>query len=193
MLVNKPLPLIEMHKTNNIFLVGPMGAGKTTIGRGLAKLLNLTFYDSDHVIEERAGTDISWLFDVEGDEGFRKRERQVIEELTALNRIVLSTGGGSILDAENREHLKSRGLVIYLQTSLEQQVERTSRNPHRRPLLKDTHIPSKVVALNKIRNPLYEEVADLFFRTDSTRPQAVVSKIVRYIKKHDLLDMTERL
>lgn len=180
-----------MEKRKNIFLVGPMGAGKTTIGRGLARTLNMTFYDSDQVIEERAGADISWLFDLEGEEGFRERERHVIAELTQLKGIVLSTGGGTITTPENCKVLQERGLVIYLETSLEHQVARTSRNPHRRPMLKDTHIPTKVQALNKIRNPIYEQVAELNFRTDGAKPQIVVNRIIKFIKKQELLDLPD--
>lgn len=118
--------------TKNIFLVGPMGVGKTTIGRSLAKELSLEFIDSDQEIEERAGADISWIFDVEGEEGFRDRESQVIDDLTQRSRILLATGGGSILREINRQRLSSRGVVIFLDTSLELQIKRTQRDRKRR-------------------------------------------------------------
>ena len=175
------------NEGKNIFLIGPMGAGKTTIGRGLARALGLVFYDTDQIIEERCGADLSWLYDVEGEEGFQRREEAVISQMCSSSGIILSTGGGAILSVKNRENLKSNGVVIYLQTSLEQQVARTSRNPRRRPILQDAHIPTKVVALNKERDPLYEELSDLSFRTDASSPQTVITKIATYIMKNNLL------
>ena len=113
-----------MAEKRNIFLIGPMGAGKSTIGRLLAQQLNMEFIDSDAVIEERAGADISWIFDIEGEAGFRKREERIINELTQLQGIVLSTGGGAILSKENRNYLSARGIVIYLETTVEKQFQR---------------------------------------------------------------------
>jgi len=181
------LKIIMATKNKNIFLIGPMGAGKTTIGKRLAQALGLTFHDSDQIIEERAGADLSWLFDVEGEDGLQRREELVIAELCSLDGIVLSTGGGTILSEKNRDCLKRHGVIIYLQTSLEQQVARTSRNPRRRPILQDVHIPTAVIELNKQRIPLYEELADFSFRTDSSSPQVVVDRIINYLNKNNFL------
>ena len=125
-----------MRTPENIFLVGSMGAGKSTIGKQLAKTLRKEFLDSDNEIESRTGVDISYIFDIEGEEGFRKRERQVIDELTQERDVVLATGGGAVLDADNRSCLVSRGFVVYLYAPLELLIERTSRDRNR-PLLSD--------------------------------------------------------
>ena len=118
--------------TQSVFLIGPMGAGKSTIGRLLSQELKYEFFDSDKVIEERCGADIPWIFDKEGEAGFREREESVIDELTQQKGIVLSTGGGAVLRSENRQHLASRGTVIYLCTSVDQQLARTARDRNRR-------------------------------------------------------------
>lgn len=120
-----------MAEKRNIFLIGPMGAGKSTIGRQLAQQLSMEFVDSDNEIEQRAGADISWIFDVEGEEGFRKREERIINELTQRQGIVLSTGGGSVLSKDTRNYLSARGIVIYLKTTVDKQVERTLRDKKR--------------------------------------------------------------
>lgn len=173
-----------MQKTlNNVFLVGPMGAGKTTIGRLLAEELGKTFYDSDQVIEERAGADIAWIFDVEGEEGFRVRERNVIEELCALDNIVLATGGGAILAEQNRKHLRKRGLVVFLRATIAQQVERTRRD-QKRPLLRNSDDPkAKLMSLMDIREPLYKEVADISVMTSRRSPRAVCTEILEQINQ----------
>ena len=166
---------------NNIYLIGPMGAGKTTIGRLLAEELNKQFLDSDLVIEERAGADISWIFDVEGEAGFRVREQNVIKELTTLDNIVLATGGGAILAEENRKHLRRGGTVVYIMATITQQVERTRRD-QKRPLLQNTPDPrSKLTALMEIRDPLYREVADYVVMTSRRSPKAVCTEIIQMI------------
>lgn len=157
-----------------------MGAGKSTIGRTLAKELKLEFYDSDEEIEERAGADISWIFDIEGEEGFRKREQRVIDELTRKNNIVLATGGGAVMTPENRTALAARGTVIYLKTSLEQQFERTRRDT-RRPLLQTDDLETRLQELREARDPLYEEIADISFETDKLTVKAVSNQIIKYI------------
>nr|WP_193787128.1 shikimate kinase AroK [Legionella adelaidensis] len=169
-----------MVKVRNIFLIGPMGAGKSTIGRTLAKELKLEFYDSDEVIEERTGADISWIFDVEGEEGFRRREQRVIEELTQKNNIVLATGGGVIMTPENRNALAARGTVIYLKTSLQQQFERTKRDT-KRPLLRTNDLEKRLECLREEREPFYEELADISFETDKLTVKAVANNIIKYI------------
>mgnify|MGYP002655880238 FL=1 len=170
-----------MAEKRNIFLVGPMGAGKSTIGRQLAQQLNMDFIDSDAVIEERTGADISWIFDLEGEDGFRKREERIINELTQMQGIVLSTGGGAVLSKENRNYLSARGIVIYLETTVEKQFQRTKRDK-KRPLLQDAENPRQVLEdLAKIRNPLYEEIADITLPTDEQNAKVMVNQIVDLI------------
>lgn len=166
-----------MAEKRNIFLIGPMGAGKSTIGRQLAQMLNMDFLDSDAVIEERAGADIEWIFDIEGETGFRKREEKILNELTQAQGLVLSTGGGSVLSKDNRNVLSARGIVVYLETSVDKQFERTQRDK-KRPLLQ-TEDPYKVLQeLAKIRNPLYEEIADITLQTDEQSAKTVATQII---------------
>ncbi|AKD38747.1 shikimate kinase AroK [Pasteurella canis] len=170
-----------MAEKRNIFLIGPMGAGKSTIGRQLAQLLNMDFVDSDGEIEQRAGADISWIFDVEGEAGFRKREERIINELTQRQGIVLSTGGGAVLSKENRNHLSARGIVIYLETTVEKQYQRTQRDK-KRPLLQEVDDPRQVLEdLAKIRNPLYEEIADITLPTDEQSAKVMATQIMDLI------------
>lgn len=171
---------MSIVKVRNIFLIGPMGAGKSTIGRTLAKELKLDFYDSDEEIEQRTGADISWIFDIEGEDGFRKREQRVIDELTQKQNIVLATGGGVVMTTENRTALAGRGTVIYLKTSLQQQFERTKRDT-KRPLLQTEDIESRLVDLQDERAPYYEELADISFETDKLTVKAVANNIIKYI------------
>ncbi len=171
-----------MSRVNRVFLVGPMGAGKTTIGRALARQLKLEFIDSDTEIEERTGADIPWIFDVEGEEGFREREQQVIEELTRRDGIVLATGGGAILRPANRNVLGARGFVVYLHTSVDQQVERTSRD-RRRPLLQTEDPRAVLEKLMAIRDPLYREIADYIIDTDGRSPRAMARLLSQEIEK----------
>ncbi len=171
-----------MSKRMNIFLIGPMGVGKTTIGRYLAKNLHKEFYDSDHVIEERAGADIPWIFDVEGEASFREREAVVIGELTQLQDIVLATGGGAVITSQNREALAARGVVVYLHASIDQLIKRTS-HLKKRPLLLH-HNPRDVFKmLQEHREKLYRELADYVFDTDSGSPVNIAKQIVNIINK----------
>ena len=170
-----------MNKPGSLFLTGPMGAGKSTIGRQLAKQLGMPFYDSDHEIESRTGVDIPLIFELEGETGFRKREAAIIDELTALPDIVLATGGGAILDPQNREHLKSRGLVVYLHATVNQQLRRT-RKDRNRPLLQTENPRSKLEELFAIRDPLYRETAGLIIETDGMRVRDVVKKIMQRLR-----------
>jgi len=166
---------------DNIFLVGPMGAGKTTIGRQLAREMKKEFVDSDHEIEERSGANISWIFDVEGEAGFRKREKKVIEELTGRKDIVLATGGGAVLAPENRKYLHSRGTVIYLMATIGQQVERT-KHDQRRPLIQDVDdIRGKLTELMEIRDPLYREIADYVVMTNRRSPKSVSTENMKLL------------
>lgn len=165
-----------MNKQNNIFLVGPMGAGKTTIGKQLAAAKDLDFYDSDHEIEARTGVTIPHIFDIEGEEGFRRREEDMIDELTQKQNIVLATGGGAVIREINRQRLKSRGTVIYLYADIEQLLERTSRDKNR-PLLQNDNPRQKLEELMATRDPLYREVADLIINTE----EQVVGSVVNHI------------
>lgn len=166
-----------MAEKRNIFLIGPMGAGKSTIGRQLASELHLEFFDSDAEIERRTGADIAWVFDVEGEAGFRVREEKVIFDLTEKQGIVLATGGGSILSKETRNRLSARGFVVYLETTIEKQVARTARDK-RRPLLQTGEPQDILENLAETRNPLYEEIADLTVKTDNQSAKVVSREII---------------
>jgi shikimate kinase len=170
-----------MKTPGSLFLTGPMGAGKSTIGRQLSRQLKMTFYDSDREIENRTGVDIPLIFELEGEQGFRKRERLVIDELTSLPDIVLATGGGAILDADNRKHMAERGLVIYLHASVNQQLART-KHDRNRPLLQTDNPRQRLDDLMQLRDPLYREIADLVIDTDGKRVMAVVNQIIRKLK-----------
>ena len=169
-----------MAEKRNIFLVGPMGAGKSTIGRHLADELHLDFYDSDQEIERRTGADIAWIFDLEGEDGFRKREETVINDLTDKQGIVLATGGGSIVTKAVRNRLSAPGIVVYLQTTIDKQVARTQRDK-RRPLLQNNDPEQVLRDLADLRNPLYEEVADYVVDTDDQSARAVANQIISKI------------
>lgn len=162
----------------NIFLVGPMGAGKTAVGKQLARMLRREFHDSDAEIEARTGVDIPFIFEKEGEAGFRRREREVIEALTALDGIVLATGGGAVLDPANRHALASRGLVVYLEASVDQQLERTRLSSHR-PLLDTVDPAERLARLLQERAPLYREVAVLAIPTDGRLVREVAQEIKR--------------
>ena len=170
-----------MKTPGSLFLTGPMGAGKSTIGRQLSKQLDLPFHDSDHEIEARTGVDIPLIFDLEGEAGFRKRESVVIDELTQLPGIVLATGGGAILDPANREHLGNRGKVIYLHASVNQQLKRT-RMDRNRPLLQTEDPRARLEELMAIRDPLYREIATIVIDTDGMRVRDVVKKILEMLE-----------
>ncbi len=166
----------------NIFLIGPMGAGKTTIGRQLAIGLGFEFQDSDHAIQKRTGVDIPTIFEYEGEEGFRQREMQVIDDLTRQQHIVLATGGGVVVREENRRHLASRGLVVYLYCSPEQQFERTARDRNR-PLLQTEDPKQRLIDLMAQRDPLYRQVADMTVSTEKRAAASVVKDIRRRIER----------
>ena len=170
------------NMSGSFFLVGPMGAGKSTIGRQLARCLKLKFIDSDREIEIRTGVDIPLIFELEGESGFRKRERKVIDELTTKPGIILATGGGAVLDKRNRQHLASRGRVIYLHTSVEQQLRRTAHDRNR-PLLQTPNPKQKLEELMQVRDPLYREIADWIIETDGRRVRDVVQQIVQKIER----------
>lgn len=162
----------------NVFLVGPMGSGKTAVGRYLARLLDLAFHDSDAEIERRTGVDIPFIFEKEGESGFRQREKEAIEVLTAMDRIVLATGGGAILLSENRLRLADRGCVVYLETSVAQQVDRV-KQARNRPLLNNVDSTSTLTQLLAERAPLYREIADVIVSTDGRKVRSVAEDILR--------------
>ena len=173
-----------MKGKRNIFLVGPMGAGKTTIGKQLAQLLHLEFVDTDQEIESRTGAPIDWIFDIEGEAGFRVREKEIIAELSQRQGIVLATGGGAVEAPENRTFLASRGIVVYLETSIEQQLERT-RKDKRRPLLQNNDDPeSTLIDLHKLRDSQYREIADIIVATNENSIKSVANKIANQINEN---------
>jgi shikimate kinase len=177
-----------MNRPVNLFLIGPMGAGKSTIGKQLAKELKMEFFDSDQEIEAKAGADIAWIFDVEGEDGFRVREENIIEELTQKKDIVLATGGGAILSPINRNHLAARGTVVYLSATVEQQAKRTARDK-KRPLLQNIDKDNPGELLNELmveREPLYLEIADLIVPTDSRTVRSVALDVIRLLEKENL-------
>lgn len=168
-----------MKNPNNIFLIGPMGAGKSTIGRKLAKKLKLQFFDSDQEIENRTGARIPLIFEIEGEQGFRTRESDIIDELTKYSDIVLATGGGAVLDSANRRKLKERGVVVYLRADIKQLLKRTSRDT-KRPLLNTGDRKKKMQELMKERASIYEKAADLIVDTDKHPVPKIVDKICKY-------------
>ncbi|MBW7473059.1 shikimate kinase AroK [Marinobacter sp. M216] len=170
-----------MSLPKRVVLVGPMGAGKSTIGRMLAKELGYRFLDSDRIIEERCGANIPWIFDVEGEEGFRQRETAMLEELASEAKTVLATGGGAVMRPENRQLLKQDAVVVYLKTSIEQQVERT-RKDRNRPLLQNDDPEAVLRKLFSIRDPLYSQLADITMHTDRKSPRLVVRQLVNRMK-----------
>ncbi|ACE85168.1 shikimate kinase AroK [Cellvibrio japonicus] len=170
---------------SNVFLVGPMGAGKSTIGRLLAAELDFVFRDSDRVIEERTGADIPWIFDMEGEEGFRERESAVLSELAEERASVIATGGGIVLRELNRQLMKSSGYVCYLTASIDQLVERTARDK-KRPLLQVENPRQKIIDLVTLRDPLYRDAADVIVNTDRRPPKSVAQEIAALVKNRGL-------
>lgn len=163
--------------STRLFLIGPMGAGKSTLGRHLARALGWPFHDSDREIEKRTGADIPWIFDMEGEEGFRQREEAVIDELTQLPRVVLATGGGVIKRKANRQRLHERGTVIYLWTPVETQIART-RHDRNRPLLQNPDPADTLRRLFEERDPLYRETAHRVVSTASGNLRDVADEVL---------------
>ena len=166
----------------SIFLVGMMAAGKTTVGRDLAALLGFNFRDADQLVEERAGVDISWIFDQEGESGFRDREQLAIDTATKMPRTVLATGGGAVLRESNRRAMRERGLVVYLKANADLLAERARRD-HRRPLLNVGDVGSRVDALLREREPLYAQVAHLTVTTGRRSASSVAANIVERLRR----------
>lgn len=164
----------------SIFLVGMMGAGKTSVGRVLAKRLQKSFYDSDQVIEDRTGVKIPVIFEIEGEAGFRVRESAVIDELTALRDVVLATGGGAVLSERNRERLKTTGTVVYLRASVRDLLNRT-RHDKNRPLLQGVDPRARLTELYEKRDPLYREVAHLIVDTGNQSLTSLVNRLCQLL------------
>ncbi|HET8801823.1 MAG TPA: shikimate kinase AroK [Marinobacter sp.] len=166
-----------MSLPKRIVLVGPMGAGKSTIGRMLARELGYRFLDTDRIIEDRCGANIPWIFDVEGEDGFRQRETAMLEQLAAEPGTVLATGGGAVMRPENHLLLKQESVVVYLKASIEQQVERT-RKDRNRPLLQNDDPEAVLRKLFAVRDPIYTGLADIIMLTDRKSPRLVVRQLV---------------
>jgi shikimate kinase len=171
-----------VKNTDNIFLVGLMGAGKTTVGKHLAAELGKTAHDTDQEIERRTGVKISLIFEIEGEAGFRAREAQVVDQLTQLSNVVLATGGGAVLDADNRKHLAHRGVVVYLHGQPKDLWHRT-RHDKSRPLLQDTDPLEKLHSLYRQRDPLYREIADIVVDTGRQSVRALFSQLLPLLRE----------
>lgn len=172
-----------MRMAGNIFLVGLMGAGKTTVGRLLSKRLGKAFYDSDHEIESRTGVNIPVIFELEGEAGFRRREAAVIDDLTKMRDIVLATGGGAVLSKQNRERLSQNGLVVYLRATVTDLWQRT-RHDKNRPLLQTDDPRAQLERLFAERDPLYREIADIVIDTGEQSVNAIVQHLEETLAKH---------
>ena len=173
-----------MKSGQSIFLVGPMGVGKTTIGRQLAKLLNYDFVDSDHEIEAKSGASIPWIFDVEGEQGFRQREQSMIDSLSQRPNIVLATGGGAVVREDNRHALQKRGIVVYLKADVEELIRRTAHDKNR-PLLQTDDPKATLSALIAEREPWYLEIADIVFDTHRKYSGSTANILLKQINKLD--------
>jgi len=163
-----------------LILIGPMGSGKTTVGKALAHRLGLTFVDVDEAIEARCGVEVDRIFEVEGEAGFRKRETQMIAELTLLENVVIATGGGSVLSEENRKLLQTRGTTVWLKTSVHQQLRRLAKDK-RRPLLRTPDRRQRLEAMAKLRDPLYHSCADIIVQSANIAPQAMAHRAAKEI------------
>ena len=167
-----------MKRNGSVFLVGPMGAGKTTIGRMLAKSLGMRFFDSDKEIEQRTGVSIPMIFEYEGESGFRRREAEALAELARMSPIVLATGGGSIILPENQQVLRQRGFVVYLQCAVDKLLERTCKDANR-PLLQTEDPRVRLEELLRMRDPIYRTVADFTIDTGQHSSRSVVRQILK--------------
>mgnify|MGYP000907824717 CR=1 FL=1 len=171
-----------MISASNIYLVGPMGVGKTTVGRSLAKSLGLEFVDSDQQIEERTGVSISTIFDIEGEEGFRARESKILNNLCQMSNIILATGGGIVILPKNRKILKNSGLVVYLYSSIDQLLRRTAKSKTRPLLENSTDRKKTITELLETRDVYYREVASFVVDTTGKKLHEVINLIIRETK-----------
>ncbi len=174
-----------MIAASNLILVGPMGAGKTTIGRQLAEQLVMPFVDLDHEIEQHTGASVALIFEVEGEAAFRQREQHALQQTLDRDGIVLATGGGAILSADNRELLRQRGFVVWLDTPVAVQLDRLVREHHKRPLLQTPDREQRLTDLATFRNPLYRETADLVIASTGRHPAAAtIRQFLEQISSH---------
>ena len=171
-----------MPLQHHIIFIGPMGAGKSTIGRLLSEELEVVFLDLDKEIEERTGATIPWIFDIEGEDGFREREMSVLQTIVEEEPLILATGGGCVLKSKNREVLSTAGDIVYLATSVEQQLIRTAKDKNR-PLLQTENPQQVLIKMAEVRNPLYEQIADITIDTNGKPPKFVVHEIIQYLQK----------
>jgi shikimate kinase len=172
-----------VNPSRNLFLIGPTGAGKSAIGRRLAEVLELPFADLDSEIESRTGTDIPRIFDVEGEAGFRRRERELLAEFTARDGVVLAAGAGAVLDPANRAVLTGRGFVLWLETGVDQQLERLARD-RRRPLLRATDRRERLEAMARERDPIYRDMADLSVASGDDSPAGAAARVAKLLERH---------
>jgi shikimate kinase len=170
-------------KAQNIILIGPMGSGKSTIGNILAKKLGREFQDSDHFIENRTGVDIARIFDIEGESGFRDRESNALEDLLGQNNQVVATGGGSVMRKKNQALLRSKGFIIFLDTTVNQQMQRLRRDK-KRPLLQTDNPRERLETLLNARRPIYLDLADLAVKTDRKQARRLASEIINHLPDH---------
>lgn len=185
----RPTDMKARTRLPNIYLIGPLGAGKSSVGRRLAQLTELEHIDTDDEVCARSGVDINWIFEIEGEEGFRKREAALIAELCARPNMLISTGGGSVMDAANRHILRQSGIVVYLEVSFEEQYERTQQRRGTRPMLETgDSFRDNLFTLNQEREPLYQEIAHLSYQTDSFDPTALAKRIYKDVI--ELIDST---
>lgn len=177
---------IAESQPRRLFLVGPMGVGKTTIGKMLARELKLRFVDCDQEIERRSGADIAWIFDVEGEVGFRNRETHVLDELTATDGMLVATGGGAVLREENRQFLKDRGIVVFLDSNVDLLVKRTAKDK-KRPLLQNDDPRAVLAKIKMEREPLYKEVATLRVFVGDNNSRKAVGQVLKQMEEKGLL------
>ena len=180
---NEAAPATRTAPRGNVYLIGPMGSGKTTVGQRVAQLLGLEFLDCDHELESRTGASVALIFDVEGEAGFRDRETRMLEELTARRGVLLATGGGVVLSQRNRELLRRSGLIVYLSTSVGQQIKRLRRD-RSRPLIQTSDRRERLKRLAEERNPLYEELADIDFPSRDRSPDISAQNLAELISEH---------
>jgi shikimate kinase len=172
-----------MNPSHNLFLIGPMGAGKSTVGRKLAARFGLNFIDLDHEIEAATGATVSLIFEIEGEQQFREREMKLLDDISASEGVLLATGGGAVINPVNRKNLRNRGFVLYLKTDVDTQLERLRRD-RQRPLLQTADPRGKLLQLAEARNHWYEEIADLVWLSNQQTPKTAAEQLVQVLREH---------